>query len=102
VGEKKKKSECENDGAITNCNSKNVSNTKKQRLEGPEPERDSLTSRCTPKHGQRGWDSDWWEAEPSVGRVANGVPKRVDRLKGLGNAIVPQVAYEIFKAIDQL
>lgn len=34
----------------------------------------------------------WWEIEPNVGRVANGVPNRVDRLKGLGNAIVPQVA----------
>lgn len=40
-----------------------------------------------------------WEFEPAVGRVANGIPGRVDRLKGLGNAIVPQVAYEIFKAI---
>jgi len=34
----------------------------------------------------------WWEVEPSVGRVADGVSDRVDRLKGLGNAIVPQVA----------
>jgi len=34
----------------------------------------------------------WWEVEPDVGRVANGVPDRVDRLRGLGNAIVPQVA----------
>jgi DNA (cytosine-5)-methyltransferase 1 len=33
-----------------------------------------------------------WTAEPAVGRVANGVPKRVDRLRGLGNAVVPQVA----------
>ena len=35
---------------------------------------------------------DWWKVEPDVGRVANGVSDRVDRLKGLGNAIVPQVA----------
>ena len=35
---------------------------------------------------------DWWAIEPAVGRVANGVPRRVDRLRGLGNAIVPQVA----------
>ena len=33
-----------------------------------------------------------WETEPDVGRVAHGVPARVDRLRGLGNAVVPQVA----------
>ena len=33
-----------------------------------------------------------WQAEPDVGRVAHGVPNRVDRLRGLGNAVVPQVA----------
>jgi DNA (cytosine-5)-methyltransferase 1 len=38
-----------------------------------------------------------WLPEPDVGRVANGVPSRVDRLKGLGNAIVPQVAFEIMR-----
>lgn len=43
--------------------------------------------------------SSWWEVEPGVGRVVDGLPGRVDRLKGLGNAIVPQVAYEIFSAI---
>jgi DNA (cytosine-5)-methyltransferase 1 len=43
-----------------------------------------------------------WESEPPVGRVASRVPGRVDRLKGLGNAIVPQVAFEIFKAIELL
>jgi len=36
-----------------------------------------------------------WLAEPRVGRVANGIPRRVDRLKGLGNAIVPQIAMRI-------
>ena len=34
----------------------------------------------------------WWATEPDVGRVANGVSSRVDRLRGLGNAVVPQVA----------
>jgi DNA (cytosine-5)-methyltransferase 1 len=33
-----------------------------------------------------------WSVEPDVGRVAHGVPLRVDRLRGLGNAIVPQCA----------
>jgi DNA (cytosine-5)-methyltransferase 1 len=35
---------------------------------------------------------DYWAVEPNVGRVADGVPARVDRLRALGNAIVPQVA----------
>lgn len=43
--------------------------------------------------------SDWWAAEPDVGRVAHGIPARVDRLKCLGNAVVPQQAYPIFKAL---
>lgn len=41
----------------------------------------------------------WWSTEPDVGRVANGVPRRVDRLKCLGNAVVPQVVEEIGRAI---
>lgn len=43
---------------------------------------------------------DWWAVEPELGRVAYGIPYRVDRLKCLGNAIVPQVAYEIIKVIS--
>lgn len=43
-----------------------------------------------------------WATEPPVGRVVNGLPRRVDRIKGLGNAIVPQLAYQIFKHIDEL
>jgi DNA (cytosine-5)-methyltransferase 1 len=40
-----------------------------------------------------------WETEPDVGRVANGIPNRVDRLKGLGNAVVPQVAEVIGRLV---
>lgn len=40
-----------------------------------------------------------WDAEPCVGRVAHGIPNRVDRVKSLGNAIVPQVAAEIIRAM---
>jgi DNA (cytosine-5)-methyltransferase 1 len=40
-----------------------------------------------------------WATEPDVGRVADGVPARVDRLRGLGNAVVPQVAEWIGKQI---
>lgn len=40
-----------------------------------------------------------WETEPDVGRVADGVSHRVDRLRGLGNAVVPQVAEWIGRRI---
>ena len=42
-----------------------------------------------------------WSAEPDVGRVAHGIPNRVDRLKCLGNAVVPQQAYPIFCALRE-
>lgn len=41
----------------------------------------------------------WWSAEPAVGRVADGVPHRVDRLAALGNALVPQIAEWIGRRI---
>ena len=41
----------------------------------------------------------WWESEPDVGRVAHGIPSRVDRLRCLGNAVVPQVVEVIGRAI---
>ncbi len=53
-------------------------------------------SRQLPHRGGRardGWaelaDGCQWLPEPDVGRVAHGVPQRVDRLKALGNAVVP-------------
>ena len=41
-----------------------------------------------------------WTVEPSVGRVAHGVSQRVDRLKALGNAVVPQVAEWIGRRLN--
>ena len=43
-----------------------------------------------------------WPAEPPVGRVAHGVPNRVDRIKCLGNAVVPQQFYPFFEAIAKI
>ena len=44
----------------------------------------------------------YWSVEPNVGRVAHGISKRVDRLKGLGNAVVPQIPYIIGKRLKEL
>jgi len=43
-----------------------------------------------------------WQSESCVGRVAHGIPRRVDRLRGLGNAIVPQVAAVIMAGIQEV
>ena len=43
----------------------------------------------------------WWEPEPAICRVANGVSGRVHRLRQLGNSIVPQVAARILWAIKE-
>jgi DNA (cytosine-5)-methyltransferase 1 len=59
-----------------------------------EPER--LGRRLTWQRPARRGD---WAAEPDVGRVAHGVPRRVDRLRGLGNAVVPQVAEHVGRLI---
>tara|TARA_Y100001963_G_scaffold2323_1_gene3120 strand:- start:183 stop:731 length:549 start_codon:yes stop_codon:yes gene_type:complete len=46
--------------------------------------------------------SDWWATEPDVGRVANGIPARVDRLRGIGNAVVPQIAEWLGRQIIEM
>ena len=71
---------------------------------------ENVGHRCEHEHGQRkepdsviglsrelrrgsgNEHANHWATEPDVGRVAHGIPKRVDRLRGLGNAVVPQVA----------
>ena len=71
------------------------SDTNSQGLQGRRSEqqlRENETERPT------SWDS-WWESEPSVGRVANGIPHRVDRLKGLGNSLVPAIPFIIGQSI---
>ena len=43
-----------------------------------------------------------WETEPDLPRVADGIPHRMDRTAGLGNAVVPQVAEYIGNLIEGL
>ncbi len=63
-----------------------VADTMRERLE-----RQREISGRTGAEQQDASDSCWWEFEPDVGRVAHGVPDRVDRLRCLGNAVVPVI-----------
>jgi DNA (cytosine-5)-methyltransferase 1 len=59
--------------------------------------------RCGENSGQstRSYSKEAWQwaAEPDVGRVGHGIPARVDRLRSLGNAVVPQVVEVIGRAL---
>ena len=65
-----------------------VANADETRLQGFGTEHQLREGQSEESTGRIGW----WESEPDVGRVAHVVPQRVDRLKALGNAVVPQVA----------
>jgi DNA (cytosine-5)-methyltransferase 1 len=65
-----------------------------------------------PGHVQMGWgwsasqiasdsfaDRNEWTSEPSLGRVAYGIPDRLERLAALGNAVVPQIPELIGRAL---
>ena len=72
---------------------------------GSPEQRKSREFLCQKKN--RAWEADrfnddgLWSAEPELGRVADGVPNRVDRIRCLGNAVVPQIAEIFAKAIKE-
>jgi len=65
----------------------------------PAPEQ---TGRPEPGQSVEYCQTGWWSTEPGVGRVAHGVPHRVDRIKCLGNAVVPQQVYQVLRAIAEI
>lgn len=71
-----------------------------------EPDRSGIGASVADAHSEssgrptESWgECNQWSVEPYVGRVAHGVPARVDRLRALGNAVVPQVAEWIGRRI---
>ena len=44
-------------------------------------------------------DSSWWETQSSVGRVANELPFRMDRIKSCGNGVVPVQVKKAFETL---
>lgn len=82
-----------------------VANAKVIRMEGngtnrqqvaPIPIGQILSGR---NHARPDWSQ--WPSKPGIRGRNDGIPNRMDRVKALGNSIVPQVAFQIFKAIEQ-
>lgn len=83
----------------------NVPDTESLRVQGQRPCRveeplahalEGLLVRC-----REGAGKAQWEVEPSICRVVDGLPNRVDRVKALGNAVVPQIPEAIGYAIAE-
>jgi len=53
-------------------------------------------------NGRTYWLDGYWRVEPDIPRVATGIKNRVDRLKCLGNAVVPQQVYLILQGIAEI
>ena len=81
-------------GNTSKPSSEDVSDTNEQMLEGQWQEPFRSQEEITDIS-----DSGWWELEPDVGRVAHGISNRAHRLRSLGNAVVPQIIYQLGKAI---
>ena len=102
-GEKRSKSRSEtsreNAMADTQCMGREPRSEEREEFTGEEShgESDHRSSNGSEEERAR----NWWQFEPNVGRVAYGVSSRVDRLRGLGNAIVPQIAMQIGLSIKE-
>ena len=98
-------------GNATNACGENVADASGLRLQGGEDKRSDGAFWAQPNDKQPagfGGGTVWlcdpsraavWEPEPGLGRMAHGIPHRVDRLRALGNAVVPQVVEEIGRLI---
>ena len=66
----------------------------------PQQQRGRVSSRVDQEHAYAS-DSRWWAIEPNVGRVADGVAARVDRLKAIGNGQVPLCAATAWRLLTE-
>ena len=83
----------------TLANSTSIGSSGQREFEQPKyPTQIVSRETIKPEHGSV---SDFWKTEPQLGRVVDGIPNRMDRLKQLGNSLVPQIPEMIGYAILQ-
>ena len=82
-----------------------LADSKDFRLQRPSETRDTFPQRTQPDDEQSyGCDSAHvgiWPAEPRLGRVVNGCANRVDRIRLLGNGVVPQCAGKAWAVLSE-
>ena len=93
-------------GTSERRDNENVAHANKERIQGRKEtgnlesegtQRNQFSLRCSQRRIGKNWS-----IEPELGRVANGIPSRVDRIKSLGNAVVPQIVEIIGRAIMEI
>jgi len=98
----REKSECsgsrEGDVADTEC----FGQSRQGKPVGPDSSKEDPIRKTNWTFDDSQREKGWWQSEPDVGRVAHGIPQRVDRLRSLGNTLVPQIPFMIAKCIKQL
>jgi DNA (cytosine-5)-methyltransferase 1 len=87
----------EGERLVADTESKRVQGYRASREQKSYAHEEQTLSLC---RGERPTES-YWQTESSMGRVVDGVSRRVDRIKGLGNAIVPQIAQRIGNTIKE-
>jgi len=81
-----------------------VANSERERLQGSEQYETHTRETEAQFSASQSFETtgDHWTIEPDVGRVAHGIPNRVDRLKSLGNSLVPQIPFLIGNCIKEI
>ena len=85
------------EGAETMANTSSVKSNGRENIDDKKSRKGQGEFRGKSCHEES--NRNWWDIEPDVGRVADGVPDRTHRLKALGNAVVPQIPYHIATTI---
>ena len=84
---------------------KSISNATSIGLQGQRKFKQSINSKKIRKRKtvelKYGSSSDFWAVEPRLGRVADGVANRVDRLKAIGNGQVPLCAATAWRLLNE-
>ena len=73
------------------ANSKRIRQQRQREYVRPSGAEKNTTWKTSWTFNESQGDKGWWELEPNVGRVAYGIPQRMDRLKSLGNSLIPHI-----------